>query len=258
MIKAASLLSRMMGLCAITFYSTAAFSHDLTIYPRMQQNGVELTMYLGDPGDYQPIEQTQFIDLKLYEPSSPHPMEMEQITVANVGARVARSVAKMSVDAEGTYLISSHYDNRFATFDAKNRGYGTTKGWVRDSVDSAHFIKFAKSLFRIGRSDQGYARILNDRLEFIPLEDPFKVASGDTLPVKVLFDGAPLPDHKVEVGDDTNVSRGKNYETDANGVVRVPIDHDGYYRLAVDMRTQSNYPMLYDWDDYTASLVFHR
>lgn len=252
-------LSLSNALAAIILLSpTSVQAHDLTIYPKVQKHQVALEMYLGDPGEYQPIEPTQFIDLKLYGPTSFRPTSIEQVTVAEIGARIATSAAELPAEAAGTYLISSHYDNRFAVFDAKGRGYGTTKEWVRNSTDSAHFIKFAKSLFRVGQSDRGYARVLSDRLEFIPLEDPFAIAVGGGLPIRVLFDGNPLVNHKVEVGNDTNVSLGKNYKTDENGVVRVSIDHDGFYRLAIDMRAPSHYPDLYDWDDYTASLVFYR
>ncbi|OCC24360.1 hypothetical protein MB02_07175 [Croceicoccus estronivorus] len=244
---------------AISTYAGLASAHDLTIYPQRQADSVLLTMFLGDPGDYQPIEQSQFIDLKFYKPKATTPVEIGPIKVDGNCARIATSSAALSDDVEGTYLISSHYDNRFAAFDANGRGYGTTKEWVRNSTDSAHFIKFAKSLFAVGRSDRSYSRVLGDRLELVPLADPFgEVIPGRTLPVRVLFDRQPLANHKVEVGDAAAASLGQNYQTDSRGVVRVPVDHDGFYRIAVDMRAKSHYPDLYDWDDYTASLVFRR
>jgi len=243
----------------ISTYAGLASAHDLTIYPRRQADSVLLTMFLGDPGDYQSIERSQFIDLKFYKPQTTTPVEIGPVKVDGDCARIATSSVALSGNVEGTYLISSHYDNRFAAFDTNGHGFGTTKEWVHDSTESAHFIKFAKSLFAIGRSDRSYGRVLGDRLELVPLADPFEeVIPGRTLPVRVLFDHRPLANHKVEVGDATAASLGPDYETDSSGIVHVRVDHDGFYRIAVDMRARSHYPDLYDWDDYTASLVFRR
>lgn len=243
----------------ILTHTGLASAHDLTIYPQRQADSVSLKMFLGDPGDYQPIEQSQYIDFKFYKPQATTPVEIGPVNVEGNCARFATSSAALPGDVEGTYLISSHYDNRFAAFDANGRGFGTTKEWVRNSTDSAHFIKFAKSLFAVGRSDRSYGRVLGDRLELVPLADPFKkVIPGGTLPLRVLFDSRPLANHKAEVGDASAASLGHNYETNSGGIVRVRVDHDGFYRIAVDIRAKSRYPELYDWDDYTASLVFRR
>lgn len=160
--------------------------------------------------------------------------------------------------ASGLYVISSIYDNRFASFDAKHVAIGTTKDYRPDAVNSAHFIKFAKTLFVSGSGGPGFDRKLGFRLEFVPLADPFGLPAGARLPVQVLFDGKPLPNHKVELGDETTASSGAPMATDDRGVVEIPLSHSGVYRLAVDMRAKSPYPALYDWDDYTASLIFTR
>src|SRR3546814_20878045 len=78
-------------------------------------------MFLGDPGDYQPIEQSQYIDFKFYKPQATTPVEIGPVNVEGNCARFATSSAALPGDVEGTYPLYSHYDNRFAPFEANGR-----------------------------------------------------------------------------------------------------------------------------------------
>jgi len=93
-------------------------------------------------------------------------------------------------------------------------------------------------------------------LELIPDVDPFAVAVGGSLPVTVYFEGKPLANTTVEIGDDKSAARSAEQSTDSNGVIRVPVDHRGWYRLAVTYRVTSHYPGLFKFDDLNASLIF--
>lgn len=74
----------------------------------------------------------------------------------------------------------------------------TPEGWKRggrndnaDAVSAGKFEKFSKVLLSDGGGD--YAAPLGHALEIVPLQDPAAAAAGDTLPVHVLYNGAPIP-----------------------------------------------------------------
>ncbi len=54
------------------------------------------------------------------------------------------------------------------------------------------YRKCAKVVFRTGDGSGRFAEPVGQRLEILPLEDPTLLAPRKTLPVRVLFDGAPL------------------------------------------------------------------
>jgi uncharacterized GH25 family protein len=158
--------------------------------------------------------------------------------------------------AEGTWTFASTYDNGFYVHASDGHAIATTLADYPTAVDSAHYFKFSKSLLHIGRSTKGFDRVLGHRLELIPEGDPFAVAVGGSLAVTVHFEGRTLANATVEIGDDKSAARGPAQKTDSQGVVRVPVDHRGWYRLAVTYRAPSHYPGLFKFDDLNASLVF--
>lgn len=256
------MMSRAMFLgltIAIATFTGGADAHDVTIYPIQNGERVSLEMYLGDPGDYQPIERVRFVDLLAFNSSGVKIRFTRDVQVAASGNREAVTPAlRLGDNPDGTYVIAGRYDNGFYVHDEENRAVATTKEWFPDAIDSAHYMKFSKCLFHIGASSGGYDRVIGHRLELIPRADPFALQTGAMLPVELRFDGNIIANHIVEIGDETSSSIGKVARTNADGIVLVPLNHKGFYRLAVDQRAPSKYPALYSYDDYTASLVFKR
>ncbi len=56
---------------------------------------------------------------------------------------------------------------------------------------NVRYEKFAKLLLPVDDASKGYDRILGQRLELVPLSDPFAVKPGDELAFRVLLDGKP-------------------------------------------------------------------
>src|ERR1019366_1931483 len=108
---------------------------------------------------------------------------------------------------EGIWTFSSTYDNGFYIHTADGRAIATTLADYPSAADSAHYFKFSKGLLHLGQPHQGYDRILGHRLELVPKADPFGVAVGGTLPVEVRFQGKPLANASVEIGDDHSAGR---------------------------------------------------
>jgi uncharacterized GH25 family protein len=252
-------LSATTGLSLVLLGSFgSAWSHDVTLWPAQNEKAVTLTMYYGDPGDYQPIDRIKFVELAVLDSKGTKISFLRDIERGADNKTLTTSKLRLGDWPGGTYLAESRYDNGFYIHDAENRAVATTKEWFPDAIDSAHYMKFSKALFHIGSSSAGYDRIIGHRLELIPRADPFAAKDGTSVPVEVRFDGLILKDHSVEIGDDTAASKGPEVRTDDRGIIVVKLDHKGFYRLAVDHRASSKYPELFAYDDYTASLVFAR
>jgi uncharacterized GH25 family protein len=215
-------------------------------------------MYYGDPGDYQPNDKVRFVELAVFDSKGTRISFLHDIERGADNKTLVTPNLRLGDWPEGTYVVESRYDNGFYVHDGENRAVATTKEWFPDAIDSAHYQKFSKALFRIGPSGAGFDRVIGHRLELIPKADPFAGREGTALPVELRFDGAILKDHIVEIGDDTTASKGAEVRTDSKGTVMVKLDLKGFYRLAVDHRAPSKYPDLFAYDDYTASLVFAR
>ena len=246
-----------MALLASIAANTQA--HDVTLFPIQDGEAVRLDIFYGDPGDYQPIDKIRFVELTSYDSRGTRIIFVRDIERApENNKKLVAGKLRLGDFAEGTYVLSGRYDNGFYVHDLENRAIATTLEWKSDVIDSAHYLKFSKALFFIDKPGSGYDRVLGHRVEFVPLADPFSLKEGAQLPVRLLVDGQPKADYKVEVGDDTAASRFPGTRTDANGIFNVKLDHKGVYRLAVDYRAKSQYAQLYEWDDITASLVFQR
>ncbi len=56
---------------------------------------------------------------------------------------------------------------------------------------NVRYEKFAKLLLPVDGGNKGHDRILGQRLELVPLNDPFAIKPGDELSFRVLLDGKP-------------------------------------------------------------------
>lgn len=245
--------------CLIALATNVVNAHDVALYPMHGEDGVSLDIYYGDPGDYQPIERVKFVELSSYDNSGTKISFVRDVkTVDSDRRKLVTDELRLGDFAAGTYVLSARYDNGFYIHDNENRAFSTTLEWKSDVIDSGHYQKFAKALFYVDSPSAGFDRVLGHRVEFVLKANPFTLADGAMLPVLLLVDGEPMPDYKVEIGDDTAASKGPTVRTDKSGMFKVPLKHKGFYRLAVDYRAKSNYPTLFEFDDYTASLVFSR
>jgi uncharacterized GH25 family protein len=88
------------------------------------------------------------------------------------------------------------------------------------------------------------------RLEIVPLADPFTMKPGDSLSVKVLGSGKPLPD--VEVVGFDHARRGA---TDKDGVIKIPVT-EGLNLVTVEYKEKIKDDPDADALSMTATLTF--
>jgi nickel transport protein len=241
---------------AIYFFLHAGLlaAHDVTLFPSVDGHRITLNIKYGDPGGYEPAVAQKLLDLDAYAPDGMKTSFRYGVQVEGIGLTTIQD--DMEPPLSGTWLFASRYDNGFYVHTVDGHAFATTKLDFPAARDSAHYFKFSKSLLRVGRSSGVADRIVGHRLELVPHADPFSLPPGERMPVEVIFDGKPLVGVAVEIGDDAAAAREPKQKTDDKGVVFVPIQRAGWYRIAVDHRVPSAYTELFTDDDYTATLTF--
>lgn len=141
----------------------------------------------------------------------------------------------------------------------------------RDSL-TRRYAKYAKALTEIGAgATRTFGHVVGHPLEFVPLADPSTARPGDRLAVRLLLAGKPLAGAHVIAGardastatlEDTaaagrDARRDVALVTDADGVVRVPVDTAGLWNLRTLQIVPADAGSGADWDVHWATLVFH-
>ncbi|NPC58698.1 DUF4198 domain-containing protein [Caenimonas soli] len=127
-----------------------------------------------------------------------------------------------------------------------------------DSDGRERFRRNTKTLIQVGdRLDATYAVRTGQRLEIVPLANPFTKRKGDELAFQVFFDGKPLSNALMRAwhkrGGQTSTIKSK---TDARGKVTFALPLPGAWMVsAVHMVPARNSPD-HDWDSYWGNLTF--
>lgn len=126
------------------------------------------------------------------------------------------------------------------------------------------YSKHVKSVVQVGDArSASHATVLGYPIEIVPLENPTALRAGDTLPVRVLLDGAPLASQLVFAshashhahdasGGHTELFEGR---TDAEGRVDVPVAEPGRWYVRLIHMAPAPEPDV-DYESLWATLTF--
>jgi hypothetical protein len=242
-------------------------------------------MWLVPPGSSpveQPVEVTVSVGMDF--PISLDAIDPARVTMAAVGPggesaqlairadeQEARTTATFTPTTPGAWVVSAETrPNRLELEAAKFNDYllhdglphvlaGRMDRGELDRDATERYSKYVKTLVGVGDSDRGgeaALAVLGHRLEIVPLADPLAVSVGDTLGVRVFFQGEPLEranlcwDHPGNGEDFT----GQTW-TDAEGRALVPIARSGLMTVRLVHMTR---PMAqdYEWESFWASYTF--
>jgi len=120
------------------------------------------------------------------------------------------------------------------------------------------YSRFAKVV--VGRGGSLATRPLGHVLEIVPEKDPATLASGEPLPVRVLFRGEPLAGVRVSAAYAGAEMKGHEFpvaaETDAEGRALLKLDRPGlWYARLIHMVAAQDDPQI-DWRSFFATLTF--
>jgi len=125
-----------------------------------------------------------------------------------------------------------------------------------DKAANERYTMYPKSLVLVGEPNDGYKRVAGLPIEIVPEKDPYSLKRGESLPVRVLFKGAPARGVQVMAastleGAAKNKSVGK---TDAQGRISIPVT-PGQWRLHTIHMERTNDPKA-EWESFWATLTF--
>jgi len=145
-----------------------------------------------------------------------------------------------------TYLLTEEFDEVVSA----RRASGTT--W---SEGKERYRRYLKALIQVGAArDSVFGTVLGQKYEIILLADPMALSAGQTLPVRVEFDGQPAPGVRVVARSPEH--KGSEARTDSSGVVNLPLSGRGEWLIrSVQMRPCSGCKKA-DWESYWASYHF--
>lgn len=126
-----------------------------------------------------------------------------------------------------------------------------------DQPAKERYSKSPKTLIQVGPGvGGGWDRVLGLPLEIVPLSNPFNLTSGQTLPVRVLFQGKPLPDANLgwAMPGDGEAPRGA-IRTNARGEALIPIAQPGLMSIRLTHMTRPKMAE-YEWESFWTSLTF--
>lgn len=169
--------------------------------------------------------------------------------------KVNNSLLTSAFDPPGANaVLAASYDNGY-WLNTPDGSRNVSRRLIPQGSNARWVAKFAKTLMGPG----AYTRVIGQELELIALEDPFKVAAGNALRIRVQLRGKPVTDARVRILDGVTVmdpKDAKSVPTDATGVATVPLDRRGLYVLAVEYIAPEISPGLADHDEFNATLVF--
>lgn len=192
------------------------------------------------------------IDLRLVDAAGEQPLALKK----NKARLTWDTVAK--VRKNGTAVVAAHRKPMYWTH--------TTKGWKQASkkglsgvIKSSKYEKFSKTLLTVGGKTAGFDRVLGQRLEIVPVDDPASVRPGQELTLKVLLDGKPLATPILATFDGFSKQRNTYayYTEDCcdDGTAKVRITSSGLWMVRVEHKVHEPNE-LYDDHVMRSVLVF--
>lgn len=154
----------------------------------------------------------------------------------------------LQADAFNAYLVSDGLPHIFR-LRAKEK--------TLDQPGKEHYTKSPKAFVQFGKGGSGDpCRVVGLPLEIVPKCDPFSLKAGDTLPVRVLFQGKILPEANLgwQLPGDGETPRG-TVRTDAKGEALIPIAGPGLMTVRLTHMTRPKAEE-FEWESFWTSMTF--
>jgi uncharacterized GH25 family protein len=156
-------------------------------------------------------------------------------------------IIKLSAEDFNAYLVSDGLPHIY---------HLRSKERTLDQPAVERYSKSPKVLLRVGNGPGDPLQVLGLPLEIVPLRDPFALKPGDTLGVRVLFQGKPLADanlgwdHPADGEPPSGTVR-----TNARGEALIPIAHTGLMTIRLTHMTRPKVKD-YEWESFWTTLTF--
>ncbi len=256
-----------VSLCAALF-AARLYAHDFWIEPTRFEaqpgDRVPLILRVGVDlaGDRLPYINDWFSDYRVVAPSGPRPItgllgddpagsfEALEPGVHLIGYRSTRDFVEMEPKKFRSYLEEEGLEHVIALRAER----GTSERPARE-----YYSRCAKSLVAVGDPVKGsaFSTILGYTLELVPERNPYGLAPGDSLPLRLLYRGEPIAGVLVQAFAATAPASKVTARTDGDGRVQLRLDRPDLWLVkAVHIiETRADVEGA-DWESFWASLTF--
>jgi len=129
---------------------------------------------------------------------------------------------------------------------------------IEDQAAREKYSKHVKCILQVGDSrTEHYSSALGYPIEFVPMSNPYALASGGALPCQLLVRGKPLQNIAVRSGykKDGKLHSNEMVRTDENGICQIPISSTGLWYVATIHMEESDEGEV-DYESNWATLTF--
>ncbi len=193
-------------------------------------------------------------------PAAGEPSGGARIKYNRPGTHVLAFESRQSFIELEAEKFDTYVEKAGLTLVAQDRAAKRAAGGERGAPGTEVYGRRAKLLLQVGDTHTDNAlEPVGHTLEIVPERHPSALAPGETLPVRVLFRGAPLPGATIEMQSLSLAADTKSQqETDATGRASFPAPPDGAWKLNVVWSTPTEANEEADYDTVFASLAFVR
>jgi len=236
-------MMRVATLIIVFYFASFTYGHDLFLNAHpfyLQKPGtLQVAMNLAEsfPGDEQPWRKDKTIRFWMMGPNYDQEFSAEQ-----------GKNPLIEVRSNGTYIIGWNATPSYIEVDAKAfNEYIEADGYKNviqlrkearkeNEKGREKYTRFLKSVVQVGTTQtDDYKKPLGQKIEIVPLANPYSIQPGSKLPVRVLYDSEPLPGVRVMATYSTFSEKHDVYahtlETGPDGTVDVPIDQPGLWMI---------------------------
>ena len=180
---------------------------------------------------------------------------------------------KVTFDREGTYVIGWESAPTFIKVEPDifkkyivMEGYKVVidfrkKNHQEDIAGREFYTRYIKTLVQVGPNiTNDFNRPFGYKIEIIPLQNPAALKPQSDFDVQVLFEGRPLPDHRVMGTYDSYSTLPEDYaqvtQTDKDGIARFRITQKGLWLIRSNEIVHLENNPEADWHSFWANLTF--
>ncbi len=165
---------------------------------------------------------------------------------------------------KGTYVLAAQLKPDFFTMymkDGEMKHELIPKTGLENVVMSSYFCEYAKAIVNAAGVTDTFSKPVGHKLEIIPLENPALLGAGDYLPLRILFDGKPIPGHPMIYATYLGFSSSEVFAYTgaiSKGRARIKILRDGVWFVKAELKIPTTGEMAEKCDDefYLATLTF--
>jgi uncharacterized GH25 family protein len=172
----------------------------------------------------------------------------KQAGIYQLAVQTEPKLIELSAEAFNEYLVADGLSHIFR-LRAKEKSL--------DQPGRERYQKSPKALIQVGDGGGGdWSKALGLPLEIVPLGNPFLLKKGDTLKVRVLFHGKPLPEANLgwQLPGDGETARG-TVRTDDQGEALIAIARADLMTVRLTHMIRPKHKD-YEWESYWTTLTF--